>query len=582
MSKSWQSLVFDGELWTHIDLCSFPGLPPTTVVRIVESAGTFIRSLNVTGHVHLLPESMSSITDDLCLSLPDNPLAYTQLTTLNLQGCFSLTTRSLHHLLVRSKYLETLCVRGLPAVTNTTCDIIGNFCPNITSLNMNRCVNMDAEGVRSLAGAANLRGEHLKLKELRLCALRHVSDSMMRALGRAAPFLEVLDLSYARHLHNSALEAFVACEEFGDNYHLGVDTIIVSARDLGRETTDSGPTRFRRRVTHLRHLALSFCVMLTDNACSNLAWSVPKLEFLELAGIGQDLKDGGLVRLIEQTPYIRRLDLEDASDIGNTVIAALTPGPVPITATSPIPPKQPGHALQHLNISYASNITDDALLSLIRKCTNLTSLEADNTRMGSTVVREFVRLSRQRKAIDARVVAIDCRGIGESLVKELSPMTRPRLGWCAYAARKLGYLDGRDEVLEAEDGLMKVGQGQDECDEQRVVIKTFYSWQTVDAVKAAREKRRKSTPRRNRVRDGSDDSFGSGLEGLGGYGGGSEGEGSSAGGAGVGGGGRSGMRWWSPGGRRTGRSSRFGAATRAGNNSPPILPELNSDGCVVM
>ncbi|KAJ3510745.1 hypothetical protein NLJ89_g4501 [Agrocybe chaxingu] len=565
VSKGWQSLVFDGELWAHLDLHSFPGLPPAIIVRIVQSAGTFIRTLNFAGHVHLQPENMTSMANGLCMTVPQlSPLSYTQLTTINLQGCIGLTTRVLHHLLVRSKCLKTLCVKGLGAVTNTTCDIISNFCPNIVSLNMSRCSNMDAEGVRSLAVAALLRREHLQLKELRVSGLKHVTDKTMRALGRAAPYLEVLDLSYSRQLHNSALDEFVACDEFMDSTDPSVETVIVSARDLGRETSDTVAPRFKRRVTRLRHLNISFCILLTDNACANLALSVPKLEFFEMAGIGPDLRDAGLVRLLEQTPYIRRLDLEDASEITDAVISTITPyvdkdgsnddasriseADSSIKKNS-VDNKQPGHVLQHLNISHATNLTDAALLGLVRNCTKLTVLETDNTRMGANVLKEFVRLSRQRKALNAKIVAIDCRGISESLVKELSPSIRPRLGWRSYEARKLHYLDKRDDVEEE----LKAGHSQDECDETRVVLKTFYSWQTVDAVKAVKEKRKKA----NR-RTASESSTASATD------------------AEAGGAGRS-TRWWSPGGRRS--SGRGGGS---GRGSPPILPDLTNDGCRTM
>jgi hypothetical protein len=60
---------------------------------------------------------------------------------------------------------------------------------------------------------------------------------------------------------------------------------------------------------------------------------------------------------------------------------------------------------------------------------------------------------------------------------------RSRKGWRSWEARKLGYLDGRDE----ED--LKVGQ--DECDEKRVVIKSFYSWQIVDDVREWRRASKK-------------------------------------------------------------------------------------------
>ena len=92
----------------------------------------------------------------------------------------------------------------------------------------------------------------------------------------------------------------------------------------------------------------------------------------------------------------------------------------------------PGHALEHLVISYAGNVTNQALLNLIRNCTSLRVLEADNTRMTGLVLREFVQTMRARKTPDARVVAVDCRSVGEQVVKELAPQTRPRLGWRSW------------------------------------------------------------------------------------------------------------------------------------------------------
>jgi len=97
--------------------------------------------------------------------------------------------------------------------------------------------------------------------------------------------------------------------------------------------------------------------------------------------------------------------------------------------------------------------------------------------------------------------------------------------------------------------------GQDECDEERVVVKTFYSWQTVDAVKVVRDKRRKAMGRKV----GSESSNGTGSEVEGG------------------GGRRSGYtRWWSPSGRR------LRNPTPNSGNVSPILQDMNGDGCLVM
>lgn len=543
--------VFDGQLWTDLDLRSFPGMPVSLVSRLTKTGGGFIRSLDIAGHAHILPLTLIDMTDSLSLKpgpASDLTFSYTQLIDINLQNCSSLTTRSLHHLLIHSPFIQKLSLKSLSVVTNTTCDVLAAYCHELTSLDMSRCLNMDADGIQSMAAAAIARGEHLLLKDLRLCGLKHVNDFMMAALGKATPYLEVLDLSYARQLHNSALESFVSCGEL-DYESLGVQTIILTGREAGREASDSN--KYRRRVTNLRHISLSCCVLLTDVACSNLAYCVPKLEFLEMAGIGGELKDDGLVRLLNTTPLIRRLDLEDASDITDVVIAAITPSassPDGLNErTSADEPPQPGHALEHLIVSFAGNLTDDALLGLIRRATRLRVLEADNTRMGGKVVKEFVRLSKNRQTADAKVVAIDCRGVGENLVKDLTVSTRPRMGWRAYDARKMKYVDGRDGVLE------DLKAGQDECDEKRIVLKTFYSWQSVDAVRAAREKRHKSNSRRM-----ASDSSGS-----------LNSDDDSAGGRGL-------TKWWSPGsgGRRSPGS---------GANSPANT-DMNHDrdGCRLM
>ena len=405
--------------------------------------------------------------------------SHNQLTYLNMHGCSTITTPSLHYLLTRSPCLETSSLKAMPAVTNETCEILSNHCPRLLSLDLSRCKNLTGAGIRSFASSAVARAKQLPLVELRLSGLKGVTDSMMSALGKAAPFLEVLDLSYCRDLHNSSVDAFVACAE-----DFALDSISLTARQAGRNPNDGG--RFRRRITRLRHLSLSSCPLLTDIACSHLAFAMPQLELLELAAIGTELKDDGVVRLLETLPNLRKLDLEDAAEITDNVLNAITPSPPSDNVGHDH--RVPGHALEHLIVSYAVQLSNGAFLALMRNCTRLRVLEADSTRISAAAVKEFVNVARERNIPDASMVAIDCRSMNESVIKELADSTRPRLGWRAYEARKLAYLDGRDDEA--------LGVGQDECDPLRVALKTFASWQTVDAVAAARSKRRKGWRRR--------------------------------------------------------------------------------------
>lgn len=363
----------------------------------------------------------------------------------------------------------------------------------------------------------------LKLRILRVSGLKDVNVDVMTSLAKGAPGLEVLDMS-CTDITDMAIEAFVAWDTAWNllppDSPFARQKITLSAREMGRDpTVDYGP--FYKRVTHLKHLNLSSCPFVTDTACTYLAHCVPQLEFLELGDIGSDMGDEGLVQLFGTTPLIRRVDLEDASDITDAVLSALTPhtsalhstqGKIDLTT-------QPGQHLEHLVISNALNVTNAALLALIRSCKKLKVLECDNTHISGAVTKEFVKLARARQMEGAELVAVDCRGVGEALVKELAAAgeTRPRKGFRHFDARFLGFVDARDE----EDFTMG-GHEVDDCDEMRVALKTFWSWQAVDTVQRLREKRRKmpSNSRRNtdpgvgvfgfRRSQGDEDDFGEG------------------------------------------------------------------------
>jgi F-box and leucine-rich repeat protein 2/20 len=501
-------------------------------MHLVESAGSFITSVNLASHRNILPSTLESLTSSLsvvhgiAVAPPHNQLTY-----LNMAGCSMVTTSSLHTLLTQSPLLKTSVLKGMPAVTNEICEILSQHCPRLLSLDLSRCKNLTGAGIRSFASSAVTRAHLLPLTELRLSGLKGITDGTLSALGKAAPHLEVLDMSYCRDLHNSSLDAFVSCSEDST-----VDSISLTARQAGRNPNDN--RRYRRRITRLRHLSLSSCTLLTDIACSHLAHAMPQLEFLELARVGGDLKDDGVIRLLETLPNIRKLDLEDAIEITDNVLRTITPHPSSDGTKRDL--RVPGHVLEHLIVSSAVQLSDEAFLTLVRNCTRLRVLEADSTRISASVVKEFVKLARERNASDATMVGIDCRSMNEGVIKELADSTRPRLGWRAYEARRLAYLDGCDDEA--------LGVGQDECDSRRVVLKTFASWQTVDAVAAARSKRRKGWRRRN-----ANPSSGSGSSTI---------EDTLP----------LRSRWWSPGGRRS-----------SGLNSPSLL-ETNSEreGCAIM
>lgn len=80
-------------------------------------------------------------------------------------------------------------------------------------------------------------------------------------------------------------------------------------------------------------------------------------------------------------------------------------------------------------------------------------------------MREFVRLSRRRKVLDAELTAFDSRHVSHRVLSAADEaLVRPRHGVRGFAHQRQDYHD-RDAAGEL-----------NECDPARVVLKSFYTW----------------------------------------------------------------------------------------------------------
>ena len=505
------------------------------MLKIAQCAGPFVQTLNLRGHSQIKPSALLAISSALS-GVPnptadtmalDRPLTTTQLTTINLVGCSALTTQSLRFLLFRSPGVQHLYLRGLDCVTNSTLiDDIGPHCQMLITLDIRRCAH-----VRGIA-LANFAIRYLQrmvatnrpspLKTLKASGLRGVNAEVLRQIGRAFPLLQVLDLSYCRDASDDGFAAFVEWpastsprsafhssmntpeEEDWTHFHTSVE---LTAREAGLDPGD--PSTHRRRVTALRHLNVSGCRRISDKMCTAIAYCVPQLEFLEMAAVSSELKDDGLLRLFRTVPRIRKVDLEDAADITDAILDCLVPTPRTPPENGRVVTKQdeepqPGEMLEHLVISYAGLISPAAMGRAVKGCKQLRVLEADNTRITGSVIRDFVSRRRHREKSlllsetpvntleqpGSEIVAIDCRGVSEECIRDVQAYTRPRRGWRGWEARELAYEDERSVgVMDPlTDALGAPLIGQDECDSHRIVVKSFHGWVSVDAVQEQRTK----------------------------------------------------------------------------------------------
>lgn len=214
------------------------------------------------------------------------------------------------------------------------------------------------------------------LEELYAAKIPSMDSNVVGSLPLQFPLLSYLDIGYSRYITDEAFNRWPSKENGG---------------------------------TMLKGLRLSACIRLTDQTCINLVGKVSDLECLELASIGGNMRDGGLVKLIEACPNLRKLDLEDAINITDRVLAALTPTKRRRGASS---------ALEHLNITNIPEVSETALVRLIKACPNLRNIEASNCfNVSDLFIKTFAHHVRKHRLQGAEMTIVDCRSVTRQAVK---------------------------------------------------------------------------------------------------------------------------------------------------------------------
>jgi F-box/leucine-rich repeat protein 2/20 len=201
----------------------------------------------------------------------------------------------------------------------------------------------------------------------------------------------------------------------------------------------------------LRHLDLSRCNRLTSMGVKILAHLVPDLEGLQLSGCTA-LTDIALSDVLASTPRLTHLDLEELAELTNSLLSeSLSKAPC-----------APG--LEHLSISYCENLGDTGMLPVIRACSNLKSIDMDNTRISDLVLAEAASMVRSRSS------------------RTTCARSRPRIGLAmiVYDCQNVTWTGVR-EVLSRNSEVKKPTGNQIEVTYPTEIIglKCFYGWQMV-------------------------------------------------------------------------------------------------------
>ncbi|KAL1600471.1 hypothetical protein SLS60_006857 [Paraconiothyrium brasiliense] len=393
VSKTWHSMCFDGQLWSDLDTSGFyRDITADALVNIITAAGPFVRDLNLRGCVQLREQWGNKGLIDACRNLEN----------FSLEGC-RIDRTSIHCFLLQNKSLVHVNLSGLAGATNAAMKILATHCPRVEHLNVSWCNNIDTRGLRRVVENCP------KLKDLRAGEVRGWDDvDFMTELFKRNT-LERLVLMNCDSLNDDSLAALVE----------GIDAEV----DVLTDRPIVPPRR-------LKHLDLTRCRGITDVGVKKLAGNVPFLEGVQLSKC-HGLTDDAFTTVLPTLPVLTHLDIEELDGLTNEVLKTL--------ASAVCAPH-----LRHLCISYCESLGDAGMLPVLKACTNLCSLEMDNTRISDLVLAEAASCIRtrnrharaltssERPNVGLRIVAYDCANVTWTGVREVlsrnAEISRPSPG----------------------------------------------------------------------------------------------------------------------------------------------------------
>ncbi|KAI5864478.1 RNI-like protein [Durotheca rogersii] len=413
VSKEFYRFCFDGQLWTHFDATEFyMAIPAEALARIIVSAGPFVKDLNIRGCLQIEHYKRAEVIVKACRNLIN----------ATLEGCRNFQRSTLHNLIRANEKLASLNLTGMTAVTNGSCKIISQHCPQLEMLNVSWCKHMDARGVKMVVLGCP------KLREVRAGEVKGFNNIGVAEAIFATNNLERLVLSGCYDLDDDTFKAMIHGSE--------PEVDILTGRAIV-------PPR------KLRHLDVSRCPQLTNESVAALGYLVPDLEGLRLSGC-TSLTDAALRPILASTPRLTHLELEELSELTNDLLSEHL-------AKAPCASK-----LEHLSVSYCEGLGDAGMLPVMKNCISLKSVDMDNTRVGDLTLKEAADMVRSRSA---RTLARD---------------SRPRIGLklVVYDCQMMTWTGVREILFQnASIGQPSKNGGSPTYPTEIVGLKCFYGWQ---------------------------------------------------------------------------------------------------------
>lgn len=381
VSRAWHEMCFDGQLWASLDATEFyREIPAETLVKVMKSAGPFMRDLNLRGCAQMYERwaNDSQKITEACRNIE----------YFSIDGC-KIDRTSVHYFLLRNPGLIHVNLSGCGVLNNSAMKILAQNCPSLEFLNVSWCTHIDTKGLQRVVQDCP------RLKDLRASEIKGWNDESFLLDLYESNTLERLMISHCSDFDNNSLALLLQ----------GKDPVV----DVLSRRATVPPRKFR-------HLDFHRCRQLADSSVKLLAHNTPHLAGLRLSQC-TSLSDDAIVPIVEACAELTHLDLEEL-DLTNATLAAIAKNPC-------------ASRLSHLNISYCEALGDTGMIPLLKTCQALRSLEMDNTRVSDLTLVEVAAQIRQRNRaalvgnrsgkpeVGLSVVAYDCSHVTWTGVREI-------------------------------------------------------------------------------------------------------------------------------------------------------------------
>lgn len=296
------------------------------------------------------------------------------LQNLNVEGA-GLMAATLKHMFTSNKKLKSLKLTGNAEVNHRVLNKIAYYCKDLERLDVSHCQRVSAHSVVRVLN--NCQSLHSLMAQ-------HVEGfhdpACMNALYNRKS-LKHLVLTGCRGINDESLRILIQ----GQN--AVIDPITWKPRAAPRALT---------------MLNISRCPNLTDFGLEYLIGKLPSLQYLSLAR-NRGITNAGLKKLLPTLPNLLHLDLEELTALTDSAATTIVRAPF-------------ARNLRGLILSCCENISEQALISIVKNCISLTQLDLDSTAAGSALMDSVPqlltrpsRLKRHREPLELAV--FDCAAV---------------------------------------------------------------------------------------------------------------------------------------------------------------------------